>query len=620
MAIFIPPSIRDKSIRDTLQAIAREIGQGGDGAEVTVQMDEPTSATPGETGEIIYAQSSESIWIFQGTEWQRASGEDGASPVAYYSANDRDTRPTTLPPSSDEWVRAGELVDGTDYNWILWGYENEEGGLMEEGTITIPVGTVIPAADAGFPEMFDLTLTASILGGVAPDNENLFSSGNLGEAEFSIDVEQLARLEATSFTSFGFRLNDGTDITLTYPTPVDDIASINFQIRDDVTVSPSNYSVTNIITDHVTGKLIIGMSSSPAQPDGLSLDGRVVIDGTVYGGDYGTATGIATVNGFDGALLFSSNELNLGQSIFMPLTVLTEAETDQAFISRFNANTVLQTHFTEATVSNGVIEFQTRNNMNVNLNVTDNGARVNPMIIATDGSGSTFIATTIRVDAPDGIMESITFEDNLDANGIASALATAINGISDYTSSSNTNVVSYNRDTEGATTDLTLTVTTAGTANLDATDFVHVVTQQGSGNSDGFNLGDIALLRGQDGENAVLPRVDVFRLPDGMSVGEVIASYDAQTFDFSTLRSSNTGLVFRSNGGDPKVLLITVQVGGVDISVAEHYSYSYTWAKNGLTFTPNIAGQSLNRRLIIIDARDVADGGDDVFTCEVTSI
>ena len=305
---------------------------------------------------------------------------------------------------------------------------------------------------------------------------------------------------------------------------------------------------------------------------------------------------------------------------------------------------------------------------------------------------------------------------------IASALATAINGISGYTSSSNTNVVSYNRDTVGAATDLTITVTTAGSANLDATDFVHVVTQQGrdevatgrrgsvrltqgtnsqfinfsngatasdittqisdvinSGsifssvisttdntlqtatsvargdidlefssldpglNSDGttpilsitatrtqtgmsgttssggFNINNISLLRGDDGEAAIFPRVNVFRLPDGMTLEQVITAYDAQTLDFATLRPSNSGLQFRDNAGESKLLLLTIQAGGTDVSVAEHYTYSYEWTKNNQTFDPSVTGQTRNRRFIVIDAADVSDGGEDVFSCRVTN-
>ena len=70
MAIFIPPSIRDKATRDALIALAQSIGSSA--ASVEVQVDDP-SAEPGETGDIIYATGSESIWVFVETEWQRAS-------------------------------------------------------------------------------------------------------------------------------------------------------------------------------------------------------------------------------------------------------------------------------------------------------------------------------------------------------------------------------------------------------------------------------------------------------------------------------------------------------------------------------------------------------------------
>ena len=91
MAIFIPPSIRDKAIRDTLRQIALGIdeaartggGGGGDGnANLMVEANDPAPTDAGEVGDIIYSQNTDSIWIFQGTAWERASGgEEGADAI-----------------------------------------------------------------------------------------------------------------------------------------------------------------------------------------------------------------------------------------------------------------------------------------------------------------------------------------------------------------------------------------------------------------------------------------------------------------------------------------------------------------------------------------------------------
>ena len=71
--VFGLSAIKDKAIRDAIFQLAQRAGIGsGDGVAVEVQTDDPVSE-PGETGDIIYATGSESIWIFVETSWERAS-------------------------------------------------------------------------------------------------------------------------------------------------------------------------------------------------------------------------------------------------------------------------------------------------------------------------------------------------------------------------------------------------------------------------------------------------------------------------------------------------------------------------------------------------------------------
>lgn len=142
-----------------------------------------------------------------------------------------------------------------------------------------------------------------------------------------------------------------------------------------------------------------------------------------------------------------------------------------------------------------------------------------------------------------------------------------------------------------------------------------------SGNITDANSWDTPVLLGVpgvDGEAAVSIRVQSFRLPSGATPASMSTAYDNETFDFATLRSSNSGFQFRNDTGEDKVLLATVSQGANDISHSDHYDLTYSWSKNGLAFTPDISGQTLTRRFIIINAQDVADGGEDVFQCTVT--
>ena len=139
-----------------------------------------------------------------------------------------------------------------------------------------------------------------------------------------------------------------------------------------------------------------------------------------------------------------------------------------------------------------------------------------------------------------------------------------------------------------------------------------------SGTITDVNSWDTPVLLGLPGDDAVSIRIENYRLPTGVSVAAMLSEYDAETFDFATLRSSTSGLQFRNDTGEEKVLVATVQIGGLDAPHSTHYDYNYLWSKNGLSFTPSISGQTLTRRVLVIDPTDVADGGEDVFQCVVS--
>ena len=139
-----------------------------------------------------------------------------------------------------------------------------------------------------------------------------------------------------------------------------------------------------------------------------------------------------------------------------------------------------------------------------------------------------------------------------------------------------------------------------------------------SGTITNANSWDTPVLLGLPGDDAIFVRIDNYRLPATGTASSITTAYDAGTFDFSTLRASQSGLQFRNDTGEDKVLVATVHKGGSDATDTEHENYSYVWSKNGLAFTPDDSSQSLTRRFLVINADDVADGGEDVFQCTVT--
>jgi len=87
--IFIPAGVRDKAMRDTLIAIVREINniQG-----IKVTSTDPTEITPGKKGDVIYSESSNSIWIFSNdNNWELAAGVSDRQAAEGYKGSTRFT-------------------------------------------------------------------------------------------------------------------------------------------------------------------------------------------------------------------------------------------------------------------------------------------------------------------------------------------------------------------------------------------------------------------------------------------------------------------------------------------------------------------------------------------------
>ena len=86
-----------------------------------------------------------------------------------------------------------------------------------------------------------------------------------------------------------------------------------------------------------------------------------------------------------------------------------------------------------------------------------------------------------------------------------------------------------------------------------------------------------------------------------------------------------SGFVFRNNMGDTKVLVATILENGNVLTAVQHAGYLYQWVRDGDLFTPMIPDpillptqmQITTRRFLLIDARDVVDGGQHQFSCRV---
>ena len=82
--IFIPAGVRDKAMRDTLVAIVREIDNMGG---INTSQNDPDQYTVGTDGDLIYSESSGSIWLFSSdtSNWVLVSGISTAQAAEGYT-------------------------------------------------------------------------------------------------------------------------------------------------------------------------------------------------------------------------------------------------------------------------------------------------------------------------------------------------------------------------------------------------------------------------------------------------------------------------------------------------------------------------------------------------------
>jgi len=124
--VFIPAGIKDKSIRDTFLAIVKEINSVG--SNTTIAAQDPTSSTVGVPGQLIYAESSNSIWMFVADSWVKVLGSDGKDIFLAY-ATDYDsagsgtvTGFSLTPTAATDWIGTftgyAAPASNTDYSWV----------------------------------------------------------------------------------------------------------------------------------------------------------------------------------------------------------------------------------------------------------------------------------------------------------------------------------------------------------------------------------------------------------------------------------------------------------------------------------------------------------------------
>jgi len=149
---------------------------------------------------------------------------------------------------------------------------------------------------------------------------------------------------------------------------------------------------------------------------------------------------------------------------------------------------------------------------------------------------------------------------------------------------------------------------------------VYVRTEDPDPNDNG-SLGDIIYSSGTDSIWIFTGTVwEKSKVSETHTIGINSVTYGAVDSDPSgwPITSDN----FRNNSGVTKALVATLYIDNTARSFADHNTYSYLWRKNGIAnFTSSTIQRSdtgQTSRALLIDATDIADQGEDAFTCELT--
>ena len=116
---------------------------------------------------------------------------------------------------------------------------------------------------------------------------------------------------------------------------------------------------------------------------------------------------------------------------------------------------------------------------------------------------------------------------------------------------------------------------------------------------------------GLDAVNAVL----TIRISGGVSAADAATRFAAGNLDPDDLAFDPDGMDFGATT-ITKVLVANVFVGGNLSSLSDRRGYSYEWSRNGQTFTPSLAGATLDQPFLFISAADLS-GRQDQFICNI---
>ena len=543
-------------------------------------------------------------------------GIPGQTPVAYYSTQALNARPTQNPAENPSiWDREDVAVTSNlNYNWIILGFEGAEDtrsqyqlstvgttgeigaitpALREEGNIVIDNDAEVRIVDPGNPERFVLDITGNSGTGIPSgfvfpilnmtgdtatfdlDFNTTEISGyedvGTGEVLYLVflEVNYVGSTTNETFSILNVAFPAGSN---SGPRPLAELVTAA-NATTGLALNPRTYTLLNPTTIRVTGTRtgiwsvitrtengfnnILGLSiATPASFSRFRPAGSAVRNGA------------GSVAPADIQIQVPASAIDETISFVAGLT--TKAAIAEDFRMKFNANTNLQVFFNLATLdSDNNVVFETRTNTDIvaMISLIQNSGALVLMQTVTNGLPATFTAPILRVgfdgtrDQPE--FTNITLTPGQTATNIRGDITLAINNHNNYAATNalnNTLRTNFNRNVLGAVDNLTVTVVTQGSSNLVNNFFTVNITQAGRDQTSEGSDGGYTIITNGATQTGTLSNRTAEQVID--TIRTVI---NAGTF-FTALETAPTTLNITADAVGPNTLSIVIDPGSGDLS------------------------------------------------------
>ena len=551
-------------------------------------------------------------------------GEAGDTPVAFYSQNSLNDRPTQNPAENAAiWDRQDVAAANPSrtYNWIIWGFERGAAaraqytlstsgttgtqtgnpGQAEVGTIEVDSTALVQTGTTGTRESFELTVTGNT--GTSGSTQVMVPAYTVGTTltegfQFAIRLSLtqdgninipanptslsnfiLAIDDFAQVVNFSASLTDVPDNTVAITTRAQLITQLTSALPG-ITLTAGSVTTTTLTVDHVEGTPVgdaidIVLTANNIGTRVSTISSLPPLSQLQYGSNAVTSVEFISITYGDittpSQIRIQVPANSIDETLTLSPSLTTQMTIADDIVTMFNANTNLRAFFNAASrnASNQVI-FEATNvgDIVAMFSAIDQSGDITLAVTSMDGSGAgSFVSPVVQInfdstrDNPTVTMVTLASGDG--ATDIASDIATAINNHAQYTASvnsGNNRLVNYSKNAVGVSDDLTITVLTVGNSNLATGLFTVTITTQGRNAGLIGQLGSYTIMAGTESYSGAFPA--------GTTAAQVIDTVRTQINSGSTftgVETSPTAVTFTADDEGPAVLTININAGSGDL-------------------------------------------------------